>query len=80
MNEERRSVKVYGYEHLYDVSKSGRIIAKKTNHVKVFNGNAYNFKNVHLYRDGKRELFRTYDLWKETFGEDTPSSEFKGLK
>jgi hypothetical protein len=60
------------------VSKSGKIITKKTNKVKVLYGDAYGFANVHLYNNGKRELFKTYDLWKDAFGEDTNESVYKG--
>ena len=38
MCEERKSVKAKGYEYLYDVSRSGRIINKKTNIVKKLYG------------------------------------------
>lgn len=79
MNEERKSVKAKGYEQLYDVSRSGRIINKKTNIAKKY-GNEYGFANVHLYKDGKRELFKTYDLWKEVYGEVALESEYKGMK
>lgn len=79
MSEERRSVKISGYEHLYDVTQSGKIINKKTNHVKVFNNDPYNFKNVHLYKNGERELFKTYDIWRGTFS-NANESEYKGLK
>ncbi|MYL47273.1 3-ketosteroid-delta-1-dehydrogenase [Virgibacillus halodenitrificans] len=79
-DEIRKSVKAKGFEDLYDVTQSGRIIAKKTNHVKVFNGDPYNFANVHLYKDGERELFKTYDLWKEVFGGEFADSEYKGKR
>jgi hypothetical protein len=80
MYEERRDVLAKGYEDLYQVTRSGRIINKKTSRVKVFEDNPYNFANVHLYKNGKRELFKTYDLWKEAFGEDVNHSEYSGLK
>lgn len=76
----RRSVQAKGYENLYDVSLSGRIITKKTNRVKVFENDPYNFLNVHLFKNGERELFRTYDLWKDVFGSEFSDSEYKGKK
>lgn len=80
MNEERKSVKAKGYEHLYDVSRSGRIINKKTNIVKKLYGNEYGFENVHLFKNGKRELFKTFELWEEVYGEVALESEYKGMK
>lgn len=74
-NEERRVIK--GYEELYDITRSGRIIAKKTNHVKYGSGSAYGYPNVHLYRNGERELFKTRKLWRQAFPE-LPESEYRG--
>ncbi|GKU84052.1 3-ketosteroid-delta-1-dehydrogenase [Niallia taxi] len=80
MSEEKRDITAKGFEGLYEVTRSGMIMNKKTSNIKVFDGNPYNFKNVHLYKEGKRTLFRTYDLWKDAFGEDAAESEYKGLK
>lgn len=80
MDEERKSVRAKGYEHLYDVSRSGRIINKKTNIVKKLYGNEYGFVNVHLCKNGERELFKTFDLWEDVYGEVASKSEYKGMK
>lgn len=77
MEEERRGIK--GYEELYDITRSGRIIIKRNNRVRHREGNEYGYANVHLHKNGKRVLCKTFDLWKEVFG-DANVSEYKGMK
>ena len=75
-----RSVKAKGFEDLYYVTQSGRIITKKNGYVRVAEGDPYNFARVHLYKNGERELFKTFELWKEAFGHDFATSEYKGIR
>ncbi|BCC60829.1 3-ketosteroid-delta-1-dehydrogenase [Bacillus pacificus] len=63
MIEEKRSIK--GYEEQYDITRSGRIIIKKTNQVR--------------HKKGNRTLCRTFEIWKQAFP-DADISEYKGLK
>lgn len=75
-----RDIQNKSYAHLYMISLSGRIIAKKNGYVRVAKGSPYNFTYVHLCKNGKRELFKTFDLWKDAFGHDYDESNYKGLK
>lgn len=77
MEEERRSVS--GYEELYDITRSGRVLIKRNNRVRHRNGDEYGFVNVHLNKNGNRTLFKTFDLWRRAFP-DADLSEYKGLK
>ncbi|NNU90271.1 3-ketosteroid-delta-1-dehydrogenase [Anoxybacillus sp. CHMUD] len=77
MEEERRSIK--GYEELYDITRSGRIIIKRNNRVRHREGNEYGYVNVHLHKNGTRKLYKTFELWKEAFP-DADISEYKGMK
>ncbi|WP_336770027.1 3-ketosteroid-delta-1-dehydrogenase [Bacillus bombysepticus] len=77
MAEERRSIK--NYEDIYEMTRSGKIIAKRNGNEKVKKGDPYGFKRVHLYKNGDRNLFNTFELWKETFKE-ADESEFQGTK
>ena len=79
-NELTRSVRAKGFEDLYFISLSGKIISKKNGYVRVAKGNPYNFTYVHLCKHGERELFKTYEVWKEVFGHDFNYSEYKGKK
>ena len=74
MLEERRGIR--GYEDLYDITRSGRIFIKKNNRARHRSGDEYGYTYVHLYKNGVRTLFKTFDLWKDTFPEDI--SEYKG--
>lgn len=75
MNEESRPIP--GYEGIYEMTCSGRIISKRTNCYRHRNGDEYGFEKVHLNKNGERILFRTFDLWKKTFPEINPK-EYKG--
>lgn len=79
-NELIRSVRANGFEDLYFISLSGKVISKKNGYVRVAKGDPYNFTYVHLCKNGERELFKTFDLWKAAFGHDYNSSEYKGRK
>jgi hypothetical protein len=75
MEEERRSIK--GFEELYDITRSGRIIIKRNNRARHRKGNEYGYANVHLHKKGERELFKTFVLWKNAFDE-AEINEYKG--
>ncbi|MDU1846404.1 MAG: hypothetical protein E6778_12760 [Niallia nealsonii] len=75
MTEEHRPIE--DYEDLYAVTKTGRIINLKNNSAKVYCGDEYGFPKVHLYRNGSREPFNVFELWKKAFPE-LNRNEFKG--
>ncbi|MDR7074184.1 NUMOD4 domain-containing protein [Fictibacillus barbaricus] len=77
MNEERRSIK--GFEVQYDITRTGRIISKKTKKARHKNGDEYGYIYVHLHKKGSRELHKTFELWKNAFPE-LSDNEYKGLK
>jgi uncharacterized Ntn-hydrolase superfamily protein len=77
MIEEKRNLK--GYEEQYYITKSGRIISKRNNKVRHRSGDEYGYLNVHLHKNGIRELHKTYELWRKTFPE-LSEKVYKGLK
>ncbi|MED0962178.1 3-ketosteroid-delta-1-dehydrogenase [Bacillus cereus] len=77
MVEEKRSIK--NYEEIYEMTRSGKIIAKRNGREKVKKGDPYGYKHVHLCKEGERKLYNTFELWKSTF-KDASESEFKGTK
>ncbi|GAB6461305.1 hypothetical protein bcgnr5390_61150 [Bacillus luti] len=77
MAEERRNIK--NYEEIYEMTRSGKIIAKRNGNAKVKKGDPYGFKRVHLYKDGGRKVYNTFELWQDTF-KDADESEFRGSK
>jgi hypothetical protein len=77
MDEMRRSIK--DFEEQYFITESGRIINKKNNKVRHRSGNEYGYANVHLHKNGTRELHKTYTLWRNAFPE-LKESFFKGMK
>lgn len=42
-------------------------------------GNEYGYANVHLNKNGERELCKTFLLWKQAF-EGVDPSEYKGMQ
>jgi hypothetical protein len=78
MNEIRRSLT--GYEEIYDITNTGRIIIKRNNKARHRKGNEFGFKYVHLMKNGNRELFKTFELWKREFGKDHNENEYIGMK
>lgn len=74
MEEERRGIK--GYEELYDITRSGRIIIKRNNQVRHKEGDEYGYKYVHLHNKGERKLYKTFELWKAAYP-DADISEYK---
>lgn len=75
MEEERRSIA--GYEEIYDITRSGRIIIIRNNSARHRKGDEYGYANVHLNKNGQRKLFKTFKLWEKAFG-DVDKSEYKG--
>lgn len=77
MEEEYKVIE--GYEGIYEITRSGRIISIQTGKVRHRNGDEYGYTNVHLHKNGERELAKTFVLWKRAFPDVSPS-EYKGLK
>jgi hypothetical protein len=77
VEEEKRSI--IGYEELYHMTRSGRIIIKRNNRARHREGNEYGYANVHLNKNGVRTLYKTLELWKTAFP-DADLSEYKGMK
>jgi hypothetical protein len=74
--EEKRSIG--GYEDIYDITRSGRIIIVSNKSVRHRAGNEYGYKNVHLHKNGERKLHKTFELWKQAFGKDADNYEYMG--
>ncbi|WP_342480384.1 NUMOD4 domain-containing protein [Paenibacillus sp. FSL L8-0340] len=78
MEEERKDVE--GYEEIYEITRSGRIISIKTGKARHRNGDAYGYANVHLHKNGDRELAKTFELWKHAAFPEASQAEYKGRK
>lgn len=79
MSIQEERVPIKGYEEIYDITISGRIIVKRSNKARHRNGDEYGYVNVHLSKDGERSLLKTFELWKTAFP-NLSESEFKGMK
>ncbi|MBD0384838.1 NUMOD4 domain-containing protein [Paenibacillus sedimenti] len=64
---EEISVDIEGFEGLYVITASGRIYSKNKKDYKRLYENPYGFKHVHLFKNGKKYLFLTFDLWEKAF-------------
>jgi hypothetical protein len=78
MEEERKDID--GYEGIYEITRSGRIISVKTGIARHRNGDEYGYTNVHLHKNGERELAKTFELWKRAAFPNASPAEYKGLK
>ncbi|MFS0841319.1 NUMOD4 domain-containing protein [Paenibacillus sp. 1P03SA] len=76
MDEEMKDIP--GYEGLYAVTESGRIYSHSKKNFKIRNGSPYGFKHVHLYKAGKKKLFKTGLLWESLF-KNLPKIAYKGM-
>jgi hypothetical protein len=74
---EEERVPIEGYEG-YEITSSGRIFSIARNRYRVRNNNEYGFKYVHLSKNGKRERFETFELWKKVFRQKYPGSHYLG--
>jgi hypothetical protein len=74
-NEESRSIA--GYEGLYEMTSSGRIITVRENRALARCNDEYGFHIARLTKDGKATSHNVFELWKQTFPE-LEQTNFKG--
>ncbi|RDY72573.1 hypothetical protein DXT76_01135 [Halobacillus trueperi] len=77
MGEESKPIK--GYEGLYEITSSGRIISLKNQRTLKRCEDEYGFHIVKLSNNGKKTNHNLFDLWREHFP-DLNEGEFKGAK
>jgi hypothetical protein len=76
LKEESKGIK--GYEEIYDITRSGRIVVKRNNSVRHRNGDEYGYTYVDLHKYGDRKRSKTFDLWKEVWLPVADINEYKG--
>ncbi len=74
-DEERRAIS--GYEGLYDVTASGRIITVRENRPLARCNDEYGFHIVRLTKEGSASSHNVFELWKQAFPE-LEQTNFKG--
>ena len=74
-DEERRAIS--GYEGLYDVTASGRIITVRENRPLTRCNDEYGFHIVRLTKDGSASSHNVFELWKQAYPE-LEQTNFKG--
>lgn len=74
-NEESRAIA--GYEGLYEMTASGRIITVRENRALARCNDEYGFHIARLTKDGKATSHNVFELWKQTFPE-LEQTHFKG--
>lgn len=74
-DEERRAIS--GYEGLYDVTASGRIITVRENRPLARCNDEYGFHIVRLTKEGTASSHNVFELWKQAFPE-LEQTNFKG--
>ncbi|MGE7942293.1 3-ketosteroid-delta-1-dehydrogenase [Lysinibacillus xylanilyticus] len=74
-DEERRAIS--GYEDLYDVTASGRIITVRENRPLTRCNDEYGFHIVRLTKDGSASSHNVFELWKQAYPE-LEQTNFKG--
>ncbi|MFJ7915384.1 MULTISPECIES: NUMOD4 domain-containing protein [unclassified Lysinibacillus] len=74
-DEERRAIS--GYEGLYDVSASGRIITVRENRPLARCNDEYGFHIVRLTKEGTASSHNVFELWKQAYPE-LEQTNFKG--
>jgi len=74
-DEERRAIS--GYEGLYDVTASGRIITVRENRPLARCNDEYGFHIVRLTKDGSASSHNVFELWKQAYPE-LEQTNFKG--
>ncbi|MEA0553522.1 3-ketosteroid-delta-1-dehydrogenase [Lysinibacillus irui] len=74
-NEESRAIA--GYEGLYEMTTSGRIITVRENRALARCNDEYGFHIARLTKDGKATSHNVFELWKQTFPE-LEQTHFKG--
>ena len=75
--EESRAIA--GYEGLYEMTTSGRIITVRENRPLARCNDEYGFHIARLTKDGKASSHNVFELWKQTFPE-LEHTLSKGLK
>ncbi|MFF2178049.1 NUMOD4 domain-containing protein [Lysinibacillus sp. NPDC058147] len=75
IDEERRAIS--GYEGLYDVTASGRIITVRENRPLARCNDEYGFHIVRLTKEGTASSHNVFELWKQAFPE-FEQTNFKG--
>jgi hypothetical protein len=75
MLEESRGIK--GYEDLYEITRTGRVISRRQQRPMTRCGDEYGFHIVKLTKAGISINHNVFDLWKQSFPE-LSRSEFKG--
>jgi len=73
--EESRAIA--GYEDLYEMTKSGRIITVRENRPLARCNDEYGFHIARLTKDGKASSHNVFELWTQTFPE-LEQTQFKG--
>jgi hypothetical protein len=74
-DEERRAIS--GYEGLYDVTASGRIITVRENRPLARCNDEYGFHIVRLTKEGTASSHNVFEIWKQAFPE-LEQTNFKG--
>ncbi|TQR31749.1 3-ketosteroid-delta-1-dehydrogenase [Lysinibacillus sphaericus] len=74
-DEERRAIS--GYEGLYDVSASGRVITVRENRPLARCNDEYGFHIVRLTKEGTASSHNVFELWKQAYPE-LEQTNFKG--
>ncbi|GAB0171910.1 3-ketosteroid-delta-1-dehydrogenase [Lysinibacillus sp. CTST325] len=74
-DEERRAIS--GYEGLYDVTASGRIITVRENRPLARCNDEYGFHIVRLTKEGTASSHNVFELWKQAYPE-LEQTNFKG--
>jgi len=74
-NEERRAIS--GYEGIYDVTASGRIITVRENRPLARCNDEYGFHIVRLTKDGSASSHNVFEVWKQAYPE-LEQTNFKG--
>lgn len=73
-----KSVPVKGYEGIYEITESGRVISSKTQKVKVRCGDEYGFHIVKLSKNGESKNHNVFELWQDSFERKLENKMFKG--
>ncbi|MFJ7668333.1 3-ketosteroid-delta-1-dehydrogenase [Lysinibacillus sp. NPDC097195] len=76
-NADEESRAITGYEELYHITASGRIITVRENRPLTRCNDEYGFHIVRLTKDGTASNHNVFELWKQTFPE-LEETKFKG--
>lgn len=73
--EERRTIP--GYEGLYEITSTGRVLTLRENRALARCNDEYGFHIIRLNKSGESKDYNVYDLWRKVFP-DLDNSEFRG--